>query len=133
MANYVKNVRTGNLIFLAGHGSCGEPTAVDRGKLGETLTTEQGYQAAQNVGVCILATLKHAIGDLDNVTQIVKVEGMVNATPDFTEHSNVINGFSDLMVEVFGENGKHARQAVGMSSLPVDLSVEVSMVVEIKE
>ncbi|HAA16919.1 MAG TPA: hypothetical protein DCE41_36480 [Cytophagales bacterium] len=133
MANYAKYVQTGNLIFLAGHGSCGTPTEVDRGKLGSDLTVEQGYEAARNVGICMLSTLKHAVGDLSRVSQIVKVEGMVNSTGDFTQQPAVVNGFSDLMVEVFGEKGKHARQAVGMASLPSGITVEVSMVVEVSE
>ncbi|MEL6535524.1 MAG: RidA family protein [Bacteroidota bacterium] len=133
VANYAKYVQTGNLIFLAGHGHCGPATEVDRGKLGRDLTVEQGYEAARNVGVCMLATLKHAVGDLSRVTQIVKVEGMVNSTGDFKQQPAVVNGFSDLMVEVFGEKGKHARQAVGMASLPSGITLEVSMVVEVAE
>jgi enamine deaminase RidA (YjgF/YER057c/UK114 family) len=133
MANYVKAVRTGNLIFLAGHG----PTKADgtniTGKLGKDLTLEQGYEAARQTGIAILSTLKAEIGDLNKVKRIVKVLGMVNCTDTFTDQPKVINGFSDLMVAVFGEKGKHARSAVGMNSLPSNIAVEVEMIVEISE
>jgi enamine deaminase RidA (YjgF/YER057c/UK114 family) len=134
IANYVKYVRTGNLLFLAGHGYCGDaPSAVDTGKLGRSLTIEQGYQAARNVGLCMLATLKQAAGDLNNVKRVVRVFGLVNCTENFKDQPKVMNGFSDLMVEVFGENGKHARAAVGAYALPNGISVEVEMVVELKQ
>ncbi|WP_020570030.1 RidA family protein [Neolewinella persica] len=130
-ANYVHAVRTGNLIFLAGKG----PTRADgsrvTGKLGADLTVEQGYEAARLVGIQQLAALKAELGDLNQVKRIVKVHGMVNAAPDFTDHSKVINGFSDLMVEVFGERGKHARAAIGMGSLPGGIAVEIEVVVEV--
>jgi enamine deaminase RidA (YjgF/YER057c/UK114 family) len=132
-ANFVKHVQTGNLLFLSGHGFCGTtPSAVDTGKLGRTLTVEQGYQAARNVGLCMLATLKDAVGDLNKVKRIIRVYGMVNCTDDFKDQPKVMNGFSDLMVEVFGENGKHVRAAVGMNALPNGISVEVEMLVELK-
>jgi enamine deaminase RidA (YjgF/YER057c/UK114 family) len=133
VANYVTSVRVGNLLFLAGHGTCGQFTAVDTGKLGKTLTIEQGYQAARNVGLCMLATIKSAVGDLNKVKRIVRVFGMVNCTPDFKDQPKVMNGFSDLMTDVFGENGKHVRSAVGMNALPMGISVEVEMTVELKE
>jgi enamine deaminase RidA (YjgF/YER057c/UK114 family) len=130
-ANYVHAVTSGNLVFLAGKG----PTRADgtrvTGKLGTDLTVEQGYGAARLVGLQQLAALKLELGDLGRVKRIVKVHGMVNATPDFTDHSKVINGFSDLMVEVFGEAGKHARAAVGMGSLPGGIAVEIEVVVEV--
>jgi enamine deaminase RidA (YjgF/YER057c/UK114 family) len=130
-ANYVHSVRSGDLVFLAGKG----PTRADgsrvTGKLGADLTVEQGYEAARLVGIQQLAALKAELGDLNRVKRIVKVHGMVNASPDFTDHSKVINGFSDLMVEVFGERGKHARAAVGMGSLPGGISVEIEVVVEV--
>lgn len=133
-ANFVKHVQTGNLLFLSGHGFCGlKPSSVDTGKLGKTLTVEQGYQAARNVGLCMLATLKDAVGDLNKVKRIIRVYGMVNCTDDFKDQPKVMNGFSDLMVEVFGENGKHVRAAVGMNALPNGISVEVEMLVELKE
>ncbi len=132
MANYVRAVRTGNLIFLAGHG----PTRADgtniQGKVGKDLTLEQGYEAARQTGIALLSTLKNEIGDLGKVKRIVKVLGMVNCTEDFTDQPKVINGFSDLMVAVFGEKGKHARAAVGMYALPSNIAVEIEMIVEVE-
>ncbi|MBI4498887.1 MAG: RidA family protein [Chloroflexi bacterium] len=130
IANYVPYVLTGNLVFLAGHGGPRQHRVV--GKLGRDLTTEQGYEAARLVGLSLLATLKSALGDLDRVRRIVKVLGMVNCTPDFTEQPQVINGASDLLVEVFGERGRHARSAVGMGTLPGGIPVEIEMVVEVE-
>lgn len=132
MANYVKAVRTGNLIYLAGHG----PTKADgtniTGKVGKDLSLEQGYKAARQTAISILSTLKAEIGSLKKVKRIVKVLGMVNCTDSFTDQPKVINGFSDLMVAVFGEKGKHARSAVGMNSLPSNIAVEVEMIVEVE-
>ena len=102
-----------------------------KGKLGEDMTVEGGYAAARASGIQQLAVLKEHLGDLNKVKQVLKVKGMVNATPTFENHPEVINGFSDLMVEVFGERGKHARAAVGMSSLPRNIAVEVDMIVEV--
>ncbi len=133
VANYVHAVRTGNLIFLAGKGpkqANGENVV---GKLGPDLTVEEGYAAAQEVGINQLSVLKAELGNLNKVKRVVKVKGMVNASPDFKDHSKVINGYSDLMVAVFGEAGKHARAAVGMGSLPGNMAVEVEMVVEVYE
>lgn len=132
MANYVKYVKVGNLIFLAGHGTCRSLSAEERGKLGADLDIEQGYQIAREVGICLLATLKSAVGNLNQVQRIVKATGMVNSDPEFIDQPKVVNGFSDLMVEVFGEKGKHARAAVGMASLPGNIPVEIEIVVEIK-
>ncbi len=133
IANYVKAVRTGNLIFLAGHG----PTFADNtnitGKVGKDLTIEQGAAAARQVGIALLSTLKGEIGDLNKVKRIVKVLGMVNCTENFTDQPKVINGFSDLMVAVFGDKGKHARSAVGMNALPQNISVEIEMIVEVED
>ncbi|MDC6350362.1 RidA family protein [Zeaxanthinibacter sp. PT1] len=131
-ANFVHVVRTGNLLFLAGKGPRDEAGNTIRGKLGAELTIEQGYEAAKRVGVAQLSVLKTELGDLSKVKRIVKVLGMVNAQPDFTEHSSVINGFSDLMVAVFGEKGKHARAAVGMGSLPGNIAVEIELIVEVE-
>ena len=133
VANYVNAVRTGNLIFLAGKGPRTPEGKLVTGKLGKDLTVEEGYEAARAVAILQLAVLKAELGDLSKVKRIVKVLGMVNATPDFTDHPEVINGFSDLMVEVFGERGKHARAAVGMGSLPRDISVEIELIVEVED
>jgi len=131
IANYVKAVRTGNLVFLAGHGPCGPREERATGKVGRERTLEDGYYAARMTGVCVLASLKAEIGDLKKVVRIVKVLGMVNAVEDFDQHPRVVNGFSDLMVAVFGDRGKHARSAVGMGSLPGNLTVEIEMIVEV--
>ena len=128
VANYVKAVRTGNLLFLAGHG----PVSGFTGKVGKDLTLEQGYQAAKSTGVSMLSTLKAELGDLNKVKRIVKVLGMVNCTETFVDQPKVINGYSDLMVAVFGEKGKHARSAIGVYSLPFNFSVEVEMIVEVE-
>jgi enamine deaminase RidA (YjgF/YER057c/UK114 family) len=132
VANYVRAVRTGNLVFLAGHGPLEPGGGYVTGKLGKDLTVEEGYRAARLTGIALLASLKAEIGSLDRVRRIVRVEGMVNATADFTDQSKVINGCSDFLVEVFGERGKHARAAVGMVSLPIGLAVEIHMVVEVE-
>jgi enamine deaminase RidA (YjgF/YER057c/UK114 family) len=130
IANYVTAVRVGNLLFLAGHG----PTAgTPAGKVGKELTIEQGYQAARATGLNLLATTRATLGSLDRVKRVVKVLGMVNSAPGFAEHPKVINGFSDLMVEVFGELiGKHARSAVGMAELPNNIPVEIEMIIEVE-
>lgn len=133
VANYVHAVRTGNLLFLAGKGPKQANGENIVGKLGDSLTVEQGYQAAREVGINQLSVLKAELGNLNKVKRIVSVHGMVNAAPYFKDHSKVINGYSDLMVAVFGENGKHARAAVGMGSLPGNMAVEVEMVVEVYE
>lgn len=130
IANYVKAVRTGNLVFLAGHGECGTPITV--GKVSKDVSIDSAYASARKVGLCLLRSLKAEIGDLRKVKRIVKVLGMVNSTPDFTEQPRVMNGFSDLMVSVFGDRGRHARSAVGMGSLPLGMSVEIEMVVEVE-
>lgn len=131
VANYVNAVRTGNLIFLAGKGPLKEDGENITGKLGANLTIEQGYEAARITGINQLAVLKSELGNLNKVKRIVKVLGMVNAVPGFTDHPKVVNGYSDLMVAVFGEKGKHARAAVGMGSLPSEIAVEVEMIVEV--
>ena len=133
MANYVGAVRVGNLLFVSGHGPMRDGKPVARGKVGKDFSTEQGAQVAREVGLNLLATVRAQLGSLDKVKRIVKVLGMVNATDDFGEQPKVINGFSDLMVEVFGEAiGKHARSAVGMGSLPMQIPVEIEMVVEVE-
>jgi enamine deaminase RidA (YjgF/YER057c/UK114 family) len=132
IANYVKVVRTGNLLFLSGHGPTNADGSYIVGKLGKELTIEQGYQAAKVTGILLLSTLKAEVGNFNKVKRIVKVLGMVNCTENFTDQPKVINGFSDLIVAVFGEKGKHARSAVGMYSLPVGMAVEIEMVVEVE-
>lgn len=132
LANYVTSVRTGNLLYLAGHGPF-KGAQHTKGKVGKDLTVEQGYQAAREVGLALLSTTRAALGSLDNVKRVVKVLGMVNAPDDFGDHPKVINGFSDLMVEVFGEAvGKHARSAVGMGSLPNGIPVEIEVILEVE-
>ncbi|HEX9581812.1 MAG TPA: RidA family protein [Gemmatimonadales bacterium] len=131
IANYVKAVRTGNLVFLSGHGPCGQREERTTGKVGRERTLEDGYYAARMTGICLLASLKVEIGDLKKVVRVVKVLGMVNAVETFDQHPRVINGHSDLMVAVFGDRGRHARSAVGMGSLPGNLTVEIEMVVEV--
>jgi enamine deaminase RidA (YjgF/YER057c/UK114 family) len=133
IANYVSAVKTGNLLFLAGKGPLKTPGVYITGKVGKDLTPEQAYEAARLTGILQLAAIKEAIGNLDKVKRVVKVLGMVNCNPDFTDHPKVINGFSDLMVEVFGEKGKHARSSVGMSSLPNNMAVEIELIVEIED
>lgn len=133
-ANYVRAVRTGNLIFLAGHGPDKPDGSQVTGKMGTgELSLEEGQEAARLTGISLLTSLEAEIGDLNDVRRIVKATGMVNADSSFTQHSQVINGFSDLMVEVFGEKGKHARAAIGMSSLPGNIPVEIEMIVEVAD
>jgi enamine deaminase RidA (YjgF/YER057c/UK114 family) len=130
IANYVNAVQTGNLLFLAGKGPTGPDGKDIVGRLGKDMTVEQGYQAARSVAINHLAVLKKELGDLKRVTRIVKVLGMVNSDPAFTQQPAVVNGYSDLLVAVFGEKGKHARSAVGMATLPNGIAVEVEMIVE---
>lgn len=133
VANYVNGVRTGNLIFLAGKGPRRADGTEITGKLGADVTIEEGYEAARLTAINQLSVLKEMLGDLDRVVRIVKVLGMVNSTPDFVQQPAVINGFSDLMVEVFGDRGRHARAAVGMASLPRGQAVEIELVVEVRD
>ena len=133
IANYVKAVRVGNLVYLSGHGPDKPEGGQVTGKVGSDLSLEQARDAARLVGISLLSTLRAEIGDLNKVKRIVKLLGMVNAIPSFDQQPKVINGCSDLLVEVFGENGKHARSAVGMGSLPNNITVEIEMIVELKE
>ena len=130
--NFVNGVRTGNLIFLAGKGPKRTDGSWITGKLGADITIEKGYEAARLTAINQLAVLKTMLGDLNRVTRVVKVMGMVNSDPSFNDQPKVINGFSDLIVEVFGERGRHARAAVGMVSLPYGIAVEIEMIVEVK-
>src|SRR6476661_6941978 len=132
MANYVNAVRTGNLLYLAGKGPGLPGQPMPSGKVGRDFTIEQGYEYARQTGLSLIAVMKAELGDLDKVTRIVKVLGMVNATPEFGHQPEVINGCSDLFVEVFGERGRHARSAVGMGSLPRGIPVEIECIVEIE-
>jgi enamine deaminase RidA (YjgF/YER057c/UK114 family) len=131
VANYVNAVRAGNLLFLSGKG----PSAVDglrpQGKLGRDFNVEQGYKFARSVGLALLAVVRAELGSLDRVKRVVKVLGMVNAEPDSGDQPKVINGCSDLFVEVFGDRGRHARSAVGMGSLPMGIPVEIEVVMEV--
>jgi enamine deaminase RidA (YjgF/YER057c/UK114 family) len=133
LGNYVHAKRAGNLLFLAGKGPPAENGRTPRGKLGAGITVEEGYRHARGVGLVLIAAMREALGgDLERVEGIVKVLGMVNAAPDFEDHPRVINGCSDLFVEVFGEYGRHARSAVGMSSLPGGIPVEIEVVVAVR-
>jgi len=129
--NYVPAVRTGNLVFISGQ----LPTRPDgtrpTGKLGQTMGTDDGYAAARLCAVAMLARLREEVGSLDNVKRIVKVVGYVNAAPDFVQQPQVVNGASDLLAEVFGDAGKHARAAIGVSSLPAGVPVEVELIAEV--
>jgi len=131
VANYVNAVRSGNLLFLSGKG----PSAVEglrpAGKLGREFNLEQGYKFARSTGLALLAVMRAELGSLDRVKRVVKLLGMVNAVPEFTDQPKVINGCSDLLVEVFGERGRHARSAVGMGSLPSGIPVEIEVVIEV--
>ena len=134
VANYVPAVRTGNLLFLSGSIPAARPDGTEvRGKLGAGLSVEEGYEAARLVGINLLAVLKTTLGDLDKVNRIVKLLSMVNAAPDFVDTPAVANGCSDLLVEVFGDKGRHARSAVGMAALPLNVPVEIEMVVEVAD
>jgi len=133
VANYVPVVQTGNLVFLSGHGPLKDDGTMIVGRVGEDLSLDEGYQAARRVAIALLASLKAATGDLSKVVRVVKLLGMVNSTADFTDQPKVINGASDLLVDVFGDKGKHARSAVGMNVLPGNIPVEIEMIVEIEE
>jgi len=131
VANYVNVTQTGNILFLAGKGPRKPDGTYIKGKIGQDLSEEEGYEAARIVAINQIAVLKDYLGDLNRVKRILKVTGMVNCTPDFGNQPEVVNGFSDVMVEVFGERGTHSRAAVGMGSLPRNICVEVDVVVEI--
>jgi len=134
IGNYVHAKRVGNLLYLSGKGP---PEGVDgrmpKGKLGAGMSIEEGYQHARQVGLVLIGAIRDALGgELDRVEDVVKVLGMVNAAPDFEDHPKVVNGCSDLFVEVFGERGRHARSAVGMSSLPGGIPVEIEVIVAVR-
>jgi enamine deaminase RidA (YjgF/YER057c/UK114 family) len=133
VATYVTAVRLGDLLYVSGHGPLRPDGTMHVGKLGADLDVAQGQAAAKQTGLAILATVRSHLGSLDKVVRLVKVLGMVNSTPDFADHPKVINGFSDLMVDVFGEPGKAARSAVGMGSLPGHIAVEVEAIFQVKD
>jgi len=133
VANYVNAVRTGNLLFLAGKGPRADASGKrPQGKVGREYTAEQAYQHARTVGLDLLAVMRQELGSLDKVKRVVKVLGMVNSVPEFEDPPKVINGCSDLFVEVFGERGRHARSAVGMAALPAGIPVEIECIVEVE-
>jgi enamine deaminase RidA (YjgF/YER057c/UK114 family) len=132
LGNYVHAVQTGNLLYLAGKGPRNDDGSTPKGKVGREFTVEQGYQHARSVGLMLIAAMQDALGNLDRVKRVVKVLGMVNADPEFGDHPKVINGCSDLLVEVFADKGRHARSAVGMGSLPSGIPVEIEVIVEVE-
>ena len=133
LGNYVHAKRVGNLLYLSGKGPEGADGEVPKGKLGADMSIDEGYRHARQVGLVLIAAMREALGsDLDRVQDIVKVLGMVNAAPDFEDHPKVVNGCSDLFVEIFGERGRHARSAVGMSSLPGGIPVEIEVIVAVQ-
>jgi len=132
VANYVPTVKVGNLLFVSGHGPYDDGNIKTEGKLGRDLTVDEGYQVARTVTMNCLASIRVELGSLDRVKRFVKLLGMVNCTEDFREQPKVINGCSDLLVELFGEAGKHARSAVGMQALPFGIPVEIEMILEVE-
>lgn len=131
IANYVRAVRVGNLLFVSGHGPSRDGKYLFTGKLGKDLTVDDGYKAAQLVCLNCLASVREALGDLDRVKRVVKLLGMVNSAPDFGHQPEVINGASDLLVQLYGDSGRHARSAVGMGALPRNIAVEIEMILEV--
>jgi enamine deaminase RidA (YjgF/YER057c/UK114 family) len=129
-ATYANAVRTGNLVFLSGTVPVMPDGTIPKGKVGADVTTEEAVEHARRVGLNLLAVLRQELGNLDRVRRVVKLLGMVNAVPDFREHSRVINGCSDLFVEIFGE--RHARSAIGVASLPFGITVEIEAIVEVE-
>ncbi|MBX9825117.1 MAG: RidA family protein [Xanthobacteraceae bacterium] len=132
VANYLPYRIAGNLLFLAGQGPRDDKGNTLSGKVGADVSVDEGYKRARQIGLQLLSTMKTALGSLDRVDTVLKMLVMVNAVPDFKDHPKVANGMSDLFVEVFGENGKHARSAVGMGSLPAQISVEIEGIVSIR-
>ncbi len=133
VANYVTTVQTGNLVFTSGHGPGTGEGKIYKSQLGTDASVEDGYASARQVALGLISTLKHALGDLDRIKRVVKVVGFINSSADFTDQPAVLNGASDLFVEVFGDKGKHARSAVGMVQLPGGIPVEIEMIVEIED
>ncbi len=133
VANYIGAVRVGSLLFVSGHGPRMDGKLMFQGKVGRDLTVEQGYEAARLVMLNCLGTIKREIGDLDKVERIVKLLGFVNAPEGFRESPKVINGASDLLVQLYGEKGRHARSAIGVAALPMEIAVEIEMIAQLKE
>jgi enamine deaminase RidA (YjgF/YER057c/UK114 family) len=129
---YVNAVRTGNLLFLAGHVPFRADGSLVMGKLGRDLDATAGYEAARLAGLGVLSTITREAGSLDRVRRLVRVLGVVNATADFVEHTQVVNGASDLFVAIWGDAGRHARLAVGVASLPFDLALEIEVIAELE-
>lgn len=133
IASYVNGVVTENLLFISGKLPIGEGKVKYAGKIGKDLTLEQGYESAKLCALHAIASARETLGDLDRILRVVKVNGFVNVAPGFTDIPKVINGASDLFVEIFGEMGKHARSAIGVSELPLNSSVEIEVIFEIKK
>jgi len=133
VGNFIPTVRTGNLVYLSGQGP-GLPNGgfLHLGKLGAGLSVEQGYDCARQVMLNLLSSLKEEIGDLDRVRRVVKLLCMINSAPDFEDTPGVANGASDLLIQLYGEAGRHARSAVGMATLPSGMPVEIEMIVEVE-
>ncbi len=131
--NYTPVVQIGDLCYVSGHGPLTTVGTMLTGRVGSEVSQDDGYTAARQVGLTMLATLKQYLGSLDRVQRMIKVLGMVNAAPDFQNHPKVMNGFSDLMVEIFGENGRAARSAIGMGALPGNISTEIEVILKIKD
>jgi len=133
IGNFTHCTREGNLLFLSGQGPLDNTGRLMKGKVGDDVTTDEAYDHAQLVGLNLLSVLHAELGDLSRVTRIVKLLGMVNATPDFADHPRVINGCSDLFIDVFGDAGRHSRSAVGVGSLPGNITVEIEAIVAIRD
>ena len=131
LANYVGAARTGKLIYLSGRLPMREGQVAYKGKLGRDVSAEDGSQAARLAALNVVATLRAEVGDLDRVKRVVKLSGMVASDPEFTEQASVLNGASDVLVEIFGEKGRHARAAFGVAALPMNACVEIDMIVEV--
>ena len=134
IANFVTAVRTGNILFVAGHvPRMPDGSMLNSGKLGREVTVDQGYQSAQRAMLNCLSSIKAHMGDLDKVRQVIKLLCMVNSAPDFGDQPSVANGASDLLVNLYGERGRHARSAVGMGGLPSNCCIEIEMIVEVED
>jgi enamine deaminase RidA (YjgF/YER057c/UK114 family) len=133
IGNFVTHVREGSLLYLSGQGPLDDDGRLHCGKVGAEVTIAEAYRHARVTGINLIAVMHQALGDLARVRRVVKLFGMVNASPDFTEHPKVVNGCSDLMVDVFGEAGRHARSAVGFGSLPKNITVEIEAVVAVAD